>query len=179
LIQPAAADAEAMLRDAVETHCEIAAAKSITLEATAEESLPNVLADRERIAQVFSNLIGNALKFTPSGGRVSVRGWRATSGVRFAVEDTGPGIPPEDQGHVFDRFWQAQKAGMGTGLGLSIAKSIVEGHGGSIRVESTPGQGSRFEFSLPTITDTNGQAGSTTRGAGQERHWVAACRPPS
>lgn len=174
-IRPAAADAEAMLRDAVDMHCEIAAAKSIRLEATAEVSLPRVLADRERIAQVFSNLIGNALKFTPSGGRVSVRGWRATPGVRFAVEDTGPGIPPEDQEHVFDRFWQAQNARMGTGLGLSIAKSIVEGHGGSIRVESTPGQGSRFEFSLPMIGETDLQAEPGTAGA-QDHHWVTACR---
>ena len=178
-IRPAAADAETMLRDAIDTHCEIAAAKSIRLEATAEESLPSVLADRERIAQVFSNLIGNALKFTPSGGRVSVRGWRAAPGVRFAVEDTGPGIPPEDKGHVFDRFWQAQNASrMGTGLGLSIAKSIVEGHGGSIRVESTPGQGSRFEFSLPMTGETNGQTERGTPGAGRERHWVTACRQP-
>jgi signal transduction histidine kinase len=178
-IRPAAADAEAMLRDAVDTHCEIAAAKDITLEATAEASLPSVLADRERIAQVFSNLIGNALKFTPSGGRVSVRGWRATLGVRFAVEDTGPGIPPEDQGHVFDRYWQAQNASMGTGLGLSIAKSIVEGHGGSIRVESTPGQGSRFEFSLPMTAESIGQAEPVTPGAGGQHHWLTACGQPS
>jgi signal transduction histidine kinase len=178
-IRPAAADAEAMLRDAVDTHCEIAAAKSIRLEAMAEEALPSVLADRERIAQVFSNLIGNALKFTPSGGRVSVRGWRAETGVRFAVEDTGPGIPPEDQGHVFDRYWQAHNASrMGTGLGLSIAKAIVEGHGGSIRVESTPGQGSRFEFSLPTTGETNRLAEPATRGARQEHHWLTACRQP-
>jgi signal transduction histidine kinase len=135
-----------------------------------------VLADRERIAQVFSNLIGNALKFTPSGGRVSVRGWRAKTGVRFAVEDTGPGIPPEDQGHVFDRYWQAQNAQMGTGLGLSIAKAIVEGHGGSIRVESTPGQGTRFEFSLPMTGETDGQAEPGTPGAHQDHHWATACR---
>jgi signal transduction histidine kinase len=168
-----------MLREALDMHCEIAAAKSIRLEATAEESLPSVLADRERIAQVFSNLIGNALKFTPSGGRVSVRGWRATSGVRFAVEDTGPGIPPEDQAHVFDRFWQAQSASRtGTGLGLSIAKSIVEGHGGSIRVESMPGRGSRFEFSLP-MTGEAGQTEDGVRGKRRDHNWVTGCRQPS
>jgi signal transduction histidine kinase len=179
-IRPAPADAEVLLREALDAHCEIAAAKSITLEARAEGSLPSVLADRERIAQVFSNLVGNALKFTPNGGRVSVRGWRATPGVRFSVEDTGPGIPPEDQGHVFDRFWQAQNGSRkGTGLGLSIAKAIVEGHGGSIGVESTPGQGSRFEFSLPMTGETNGEAKPGTTGAGPEHHWVTACRPPS
>jgi signal transduction histidine kinase len=178
-IRPAPSDAEAMLREALDMHCEIAAAKSIRLEATAEESLPSVLADRERIAQVFSNLIGNALKFTPSGGRVSVRGWRATSGVRFAVEDTGPGIPPEDQAHVFDRFWQAQSASRtGTGLGLSIAKSIVEGHGGSIRVESMPGRGSRFEFSLP-MTGEAGQTEDGVRGKRRDHNWVTGCRQPS
>ena len=175
-IRPAVVDAEVMLRDALDTHCEIAAAKSITIEARAEESLPNVLADRDRIAQVFSNLIGNALKFTPSGGRVSVRGWRAAPGVRFAVEDTGPGIPPEDQGHVFDRFWQAHKASrMGTGLGLSIAKAIVEGHGGSIGVESTPGQGSRFEFSLPVAGQTGGQSEPAAAGPVRDRQWATAC----
>jgi signal transduction histidine kinase len=175
-IRPAPAEAEAMLRDALETHCQIAAAKSIRLEARADESLPKVLADRERIAQVFSNLIGNALKFTPSGGRVSVRGWRAAPGVRFAVEDTGPGIPPEDQTHVFDRFWQAHKVSrMGTGLGLSIAKAIVEGHGGSIGVESTPGLGSRFEFSLPVAGEEAEDSEPATAGPVRERQWATTC----
>jgi signal transduction histidine kinase len=99
--------------------------------------------------------------------------------VRFAVEDSGPGIPPEDQGHVFDRFWQAHNASrMGTGLGLSIAKSIVEGHGGSIRVESTPGEGSRFEFGLPTAGEANLRAEPESPGAHDHHRWVTACRQP-
>jgi signal transduction histidine kinase len=177
-IQPAPADPEELLREALDAHCEVAAAKSITLEATTDEPLPSVLADRERIAQVFSNLIGNALKFTPKGGRVSVRGWRAKPGVRFAVEDTGPGIAPDDQAHVFDRFWQARNASrMGTGLGLSIAKAIVEGHGGRIGVESTQGQGSRFEFYLPMAAATSEPAHPGPPGV--PHHWVTACRQPS
>jgi signal transduction histidine kinase len=152
LIRPAPSDPAELLREALDAHASIAAAKGIALEASAEPSLPRVLADRDRIAQVFSNLIGNALKFTASGGRVSVRGGRDAGTVRFAVEDTGAGIPTEDQEHVFDRFWQAKKAArMGTGLGLSIAKAIVEGHGGHIAVESTPGVGSRFLFTLPIV----------------------------
>jgi signal transduction histidine kinase len=179
-IQPAPADPEVLLREALDAHCEVAAAKSITLEATLDEPLPNVLADRERIAQVFSNLIGNALKFTPGGGRVSVRGWRATPAVRFAVEDTGPGIPRDQQAHVFDRFWQAKDASrMGTGLGLSIAKAIVEGHGGSIGVESTPGQGSRFEFSLPVAGQVNMQAEPGLSGGHNGGRHITACGPPS
>ncbi len=179
-IQPAPADPEVLLREALEAHCQVAAAKGITLEATADEPLPSVLADRERIAQVFSNLVGNALKFTPKGGRVSVRGWRTSPAVRFAVEDTGPGIPRDQQAHVFDRFWQAANApGMGTGLGLSIAKAIVEGHGGSIGVESTPGQGSRFEFSLPMAGETSVQAEPGPPGARRDHHWVTACAQPS
>jgi len=179
-IQPAPADPEELLREAVDAHCQVAAAKSITLEATTGGPLPSVLADRERIGQVFSNLIGNALKFTPRGGRVSVRGWRVGTEVRFAVEDTGPGIAGEDQAHVFDRFWQAKNASrLGTGLGLSIAKAIVEGHGGSIRVESAPGQGSRFEFSVPMAGDAHRLAEAGPPGAHQDQHWVAACGQPA
>ena len=178
-IQPAPADPTALLREALELHCQVAAAKGITLEAMADEPLPNVLADNERIAQVFSNLIGNALKFTPRGGRVSVRGWRATSSVRFAVEDTGPGILRDHQPHVFDRFWQAMNApGMGTGLGLSIAKTIVEGHGGTIGVESIPGQGSRFVFSLPIAAETSVHADPGPPPPRADRHRVTPCAPP-
>jgi signal transduction histidine kinase len=152
-VQPLPVDPVELMRDAVDAHCSIASAKDIVMEGSAEGRLPRVLADRERVAQVLSNLIGNALKFTPAGGRVSVRGWSAPPFVRFAVEDTGPGIDPQDQARVFDRFWQANRKQMGTGLGLCIAKSIVEAHRGEIGVQSAVGRGSRFEFSLP-LADT-------------------------
>jgi len=157
LVQPVPEDPVELLREAVDAHCSIASAKDIVMEARTEGRLPRVLADRERIAQVFSNLIGNALKFTPAGGRVSLRAWSAPPFVRFAVEDTGPGIDPQDHARVFDRFWQANRREMGTGLGLCIAKSIVEAHHGEIGVESAVGRGSRFEFTLPpaeTLVDS-------------------------
>jgi len=150
LIQPAPADAVELVQEAVDAHLPLAAAKDIRLAASAATPLPKVLADRDRIAQVFSNLIDNALKFTPAGGRVTVRGSLAHDAVRFLVEDTGPGIPADHHPHVFDRFWQARNtARMGTGLGLSIARAIVEGHRGTIGLESAPGEGSSFHFSLP------------------------------
>ena len=148
-VQPLPVDPMELLRDAVDAHGSIASAKGIVLEGSGEGSLPRVLADRERIAQVLSNLIGNALKFTPAGGRVSLHGRCAPAFVRFAVEDNGPGIEPQDRARVFDRFWQAKSQQMGTGLGLCIAKSIVAAHGGEIGVQSAVGRGSRFEFSLP------------------------------
>jgi len=108
-----------------------------------------------------------------------MRGWRATPGVRFAVEDTGPGMPPDEQAHVFDRFWQATKAsGLGTGLGLSIAKSIVEGHGGTIGVESTPGLGSVFEFTLAAAGDGSVHTGPTLAGVHEDHHRISSCHPP-
>lgn len=116
------------------------------------DALPPVLADRDRLLQVFSNLIGNALKFTPEGGRVSIRAEaRGETNVRFSVTDTGPGIPSESIPHLFELFWQARdrRATLGTGLGLSIARGIVESHGGRISVESTPGEGSTFTFTVP------------------------------
>jgi signal transduction histidine kinase len=149
-LQPVPVDPGSMVDDAMEAHSTLAASRRITLESALEAQLPPVLADPERMAQVFSNLIDNALKFTPAGGRVRVTAARLGTNVEFAVEDTGAGIAAEHLPHVFDRFWQAQrKARGGTGLGLSIAKAMVEAHGGRIGVESTLGAGTRFHFDLP------------------------------
>ncbi|HEY9898008.1 MAG TPA: ATP-binding protein [Pantanalinema sp.] len=108
-------------------------------------------ADAQRLGQVLINLIGNALKFTPEGGRVTVRLRREPDAMVCEVEDDGPGIPPEDQPLLFQRFSQleAGKHKGGTGLGLAISKALVEAHGGKIGLESTPGRGSVFWFRIP------------------------------
>ena len=107
-------------------------------------------ADRHRLLRVLANLAGNALKFTPAGGRITVGAepWGEAE-VRFWVGDTGPGIAEEDQKHLFVPFWQAtpQPRG-GTGLGLAIAKRIVEAHGGRLWVDSRPESGSVFSFTV-------------------------------
>jgi signal transduction histidine kinase len=144
---------DVLLTDALELLRPLAAAKRITLVADIPPGLPAVAADRERVLQVFSNLGGNALKFTPENGRIEIRASAREAAVEFAVRDNGPGIPSEDLPHVFDRFWQAKKtARAGVGLGLAIAKGIVEAHGGDIRVESNRGRGSTFTFTLPIAT---------------------------
>jgi PAS domain S-box-containing protein len=112
-----------------------------------------ILCDRERVLQVFANLGGNAIKFTPAGGSVTIGAERIGLEVRFAIRDTGTGIRPDRLAHVFDRYWQAEEtAKKGTGLGLFIAKGIVEAHGGRITVESIDGEGSTFSFTLPLAT---------------------------
>jgi signal transduction histidine kinase len=109
----------------------------------------DVVADRERIAQLFANLVGNALKFTPASGRVVVSGRLRGDVAEFLISDTGPGIPADQIPRLFDRFWQAKQAGRaGAGLGLFIARGIVEAHGGRLTVESTVGAGSTFIFTL-------------------------------
>ena len=119
--------------------------------------MPDVWADRDRLLQVFDNLIGNALKFTPPGGHIRVGAALNEDEVQFWVADTGVGVAAEDLPHVFDRFWQAHKAERrGTGLGLTIVKGIIEAHGGRIRVESTLGMGTTFFFALPTADHTVG-----------------------
>jgi signal transduction histidine kinase len=113
-----------------------------------------VPADRGRIAQVFSNLVGNAIKFTPAGGLVRVSGQRVGGMVEFTVSDSGVGIAPDHVPHLFDRFWKATKASRsGAGLGLFIVKGIVEGHGGAVGVESAPSVGTVFRFTLAGATD--------------------------
>ncbi|HKW12365.1 MAG TPA: ATP-binding protein [Gemmatimonadaceae bacterium] len=113
--------------------------------------LPPVNVDASRIVQVLGNLVRNALKFTPDGGQITVVGEAQAGNVVFSVTDTGPGIPLADQPRVFDRYWQSRRTAnkRGTGLGLSIARGIVEAHGGRMWLESTPGAGASFSFSVP------------------------------
>jgi two-component system phosphate regulon sensor histidine kinase PhoR len=123
------------------------------LELQPSEADVTVLADRDRLAQVLTNLVDNAIKFTADGGHIAV-GWRAMNGeVEVIVADDGPGIQPADLPHVFERFYKADRARAavrpGTGLGLAITKHIIEAHGGRIRVASAPGAGTTFAFTLP------------------------------
>ena len=115
--------------------------------------LPRVLADVERAQKVVTNLVHNAIKFTPAGGAIVVGAEPAGEDVVISVKDTGVGIPAEDLPRIFERFYKADRArsGGGTGLGLAIARHIVEGHGGRIWAESVEGRGSTFSFSLPSV----------------------------
>ena len=136
---------------AIEMMQALALERALSLEADVAPDLPLVCADAERMAQVFSNLIGNAIKFTPAGGRIVVRAEGADGRVWFSVTDTGPGIPPEQLENVFGEFWQARRTdSRGIGLGLTIAKGIVEAHGGTIGVDSEVGVGTKFWFALGT-----------------------------
>jgi signal transduction histidine kinase len=109
-----------------------------------------LLSDRDRVLQALANLVSNAVKVTPEGGRVELSAEPTSRTVIFHVRDHGPGIPPEDQPHVFERYWRGPKTSYrGHGLGLAIAKGIVEALGGHITLRSTPGRGSTFSFSVP------------------------------
>ena len=131
----------------------VAEDEGIVLACEVARELPAAEADYGRVLQVFGNLVGNALKFTPAGGTVEVGAERAVDYVRFWVRDSGPGIEREHLPRLFDRFWQARRGGRaGAGLGLAIAKTIVEAHGGQIWAESTPGEGSTFHFTLPVAS---------------------------
>jgi len=142
-----------LINDTIDMLRPLAASSTIRLETDIEQNLPLVLADAARVQQVLSNLVGNAVKFTPRDGLITVCAERHDAEVRFAVIDTGPGIPAEQLPHIFGRFWQAKTSDRrGIGLGLAIAKGIVEGHNGRIWVESHVGLGSTFYFTLPAAT---------------------------
>ena len=130
---------------------QLAAKKDITVKCEVAENLPHTLIDRDRIVQALSNLLNNAVKFTPARGSIELRASRTErGGCRFDVRDTGPGIAADHLPHVFNRFWQATRtAHMGSGLGLAIAKGIIDAHHGRIWVESREGEGSTFSFELP------------------------------
>ncbi len=142
-VGPLFADAESMLRP-------LAEARSIRLVLAGCDDAPPVRADGPRVVQVLSNLVGNALKFSPEGGRVTVACAAAGPELRVSVSDQGPGIPAEQLPHLFGAFWQADRRDRrGVGLGLSIARAVVEAHGGRIWVDTREGEGSTFHFTLP------------------------------
>jgi signal transduction histidine kinase len=136
-------------REALDMFRPHAEARQIQLLDTLPDDRVKVICDRDRIVQVLSNLIGNAIKFTPRGGRVTVQVYRKDGHVQFATEDTGQGIPPDQVPHLFDRFWQGRTRASGSGLGLFIARGIIAAHGGILGVDTRLGNGSRFFFELP------------------------------
>jgi PAS domain S-box-containing protein len=149
-IERARVPAAQVVLDCVEAQQPVAASAALELRIDLTRDVPDVWADRDRLFQVFENLIGNAIKCTQAGGRITARAAPGNGEVLFSVADTGAGIAAEHLPHLFDRFWQVQKGGRrGAGLGLPIAKGIVEAHGGRIWVESKPGRGSTFFFTIP------------------------------
>jgi PAS domain S-box-containing protein len=151
-IQPVRLSARELIAGAVDVQRPLASSSSLELRVDVNRDVPEIWGDRDRLLQVFENLIGNAIKFTEAGGCVTAGATTRDEDVVFWVADTGTGIATEDLPRVFDRFWQAIRAGrQGAGLGLPITKGIVEAHGGRIWVESTPGVGTTFYFTIPTI----------------------------
>ena len=124
----------------------------LSLTVSVDEEVPTVLADRRRTLQVLSNLLGNAIKFTPRGGAITLRTTAREEEVVIRVEDTGRGIPPEEMHHLFDHFWRGGEERRGSaGLGLAIARGLVEAQGGRISVESEVSRGSSFAFTIPAV----------------------------
>jgi PAS domain S-box-containing protein len=155
-IQKEPLDAGAVVTETCDALTTEAERKLQRLECQVDGGLPPVHADKHRLMQVLTNLVGNALKFTGESGQVRVAAGRDDAGnVVVSVTDSGPGIAPEHLAQVFTPYWQAgQTARLGAGLGLAIAKGIIEAHGGRIWATSTPGSGSTFAFSLPPLAET-------------------------
>jgi signal transduction histidine kinase len=162
---------------AVESLSVHAARKSVEIVAAVSEPSPVVWGDQGTLTEVLVNIIGNAVKYSREGGRIAVSAEAQGDEVRIAVEDAGLGIGPEDLPHIFDAFYTAQPGAAGergSGLGLAVSRRIIEAHGGSIAVESTPGKGSTFVITLPVHRDdappaAGAGAGSVTASAKEGR----------
>ncbi|RME88888.1 MAG: sensor histidine kinase [Anaerolineae bacterium] len=153
-------DVTALLHSVVERFAPQAEEAGVTLRVEAE-STPPVMGDGDRLAQVFTNLVDNALRHTPRGGEIVLTARPVAQGVEASVRDNGPGIPPDVLPHIFERFYRGDKSrpggkGHGAGLGLAIAREIVQAHGGRIGVRSQPGQGATFTVYLPAATRRTG-----------------------
>jgi signal transduction histidine kinase len=148
-IDPRPLDPRSLAEEALDTFGPEAAGRGLTLALEVADGLPMIRADRDRLFQALANVVGNALKATTAGSVVvGIR--TCGEGVAFSVRDTGPGIPLEQQGRLFEPYWRGRSTYQGTGLGLAIARGVVENHGGRMWVESTPGSGTTFFFTVPS-----------------------------
>jgi signal transduction histidine kinase len=138
---------DSIVNEAADMFTFLARAKGLSIETSVAGPVATVACDRERVLQVLGNLVGNALRFTPEKGRITLRTKAQQGGVRFEVEDSGPGIEAGDLSHIFEPYWHSDSKG--TGLGLFIAQNLVRAHGAHLEVESEPGHGARFSFVLP------------------------------
>ena len=165
--------AREVIDEAVDAHAAIAKAKHIQLERQIELEDIELDCDRERIAQVFGNLLGNGLKFCRPGDLISVRASREGNNARVDIQDTGPGIAEADLPHIFEPYWSAKrehnKGVRSTGLGLHICQAIIEAHGGTLRVESTLGHGATFSITLPIAGDLRETSSSASGDAVPQR----------
>lgn len=150
-----------LLRQTVQDHLGAADEKQIAFTLKLPPKLPKIRGDKQRLSVLFNNIIGNALKYTPEKGEVHVQVEIDAQHIQVNVRDTGIGIAPEEQAHVFDKFFRATNEEVrditGTGLGLSIAREVVRLHGGDIRLESAVGEGSTFRIELPAPQDSQGR----------------------
>jgi signal transduction histidine kinase len=143
-------DVAPALWEACEAQAALAQAAGLLVECDVPEALPAVRVDCDRVQQVVCNLVGNAMKFTPPGGHITLTARAEGDEVLVSVKDTGTGMSEADLEKIFEPYWQAQRtASLGAGLGLKIAKGIVEAHGGRIWAESALGEGTTFYFTLP------------------------------
>jgi PAS domain S-box-containing protein len=163
IIEVRAHDAASLVKESIEILAPVASRKGLVMTVEAPTPELRVFCDRERVLQVLSNLLGNALKFTAEGGSIDVSVRDGDGEAIFAVADTGCGVEEGQLPHIFDRYWQAKSARDGVGLGLSIAKGVIEAHGGRIRVETRLGHGTTFFFTLPK--HASGDRGPTESGA--------------
>ena len=162
-VNPAPMDVGGVIQEVRDSFAASAQAQGRQLQCRVPAGLPSVYADQDRVHQVFANLIGNAMKFTPAGGTIAVEAEPSRYEVRCSVRDTGAGMTEDQLERVFDPFWQAdRRSRIGFGLGLKISKCIVEAHGGKMHVSSAPGAGSTFSFTLP-LASRNGTASEPTR----------------
>ena len=148
-IDPRPFDVRPVIEEAVEAFASEAAERALTVDVHIEVGLPRVRSDRDRLFQALANLVGNALKATTQGGIVIGARSLDERDVVLWVRDTGPGIPEEQQGRLFEPYWRGQSTYKGAGLGLAITRGIVEAHGGRIWLESKPGDGTTFFFTVP------------------------------
>ena len=157
-VSPEPAAAASLIEQTIDTFRAVAEARSVTIQSSAPPGLPAIAADPRRFQQILGNLVKNAIAFSPAGGTVMIQAKPQPGEVLVGVTDNGPGMPPEDRELVFRRFWRNQSSGSkGSGLGLFIAKTLVEKHGGRIGVDSEPGKGSTFGFTMPVAPSTNSE----------------------